>query len=119
MGKKRIQRGISQRTMAKRDGARDHCRGPKRTHFEAERDRAELATLDIFNTSQADLAAMLSSRRPYKVSQQTISRDLKIIKAEWDRVKNLHLTDPVEFERKFKNPTFMRSWLRCNVPGVL
>ncbi len=117
MKRKRIQRGISQRTMSARAGNRNSCRGPKRTHEEALRDRAELCKMDIFRTSQAELARQLSSLRPYTVTQQTISRDLGIIKAEMAKIQTLHKTDPKLFKKKyFKDPNFTKIWLSMNSP---
>jgi hypothetical protein len=120
MGKKRIQRGIGQRTLRNRteQGDRNSCRGPKRTHAEALIDRCELAKMDIFRTSQAELARQLSSLRPYNVSQQTISRDLQIIRDDYMRMQFLHITNPEEFERKSKNFQFLALWSRANGHGL-
>ena len=117
MKRKRIQRGISRRTACSRQADRDDCRGPKRTYDEGLIDRVELCKMDIFRTSQAELARQLSSLRPYTVTQQTISRDLKIIKAEFFYTKNLHRTDPELFKTKLKNSRFMSSWLKLNKIG--
>jgi hypothetical protein len=117
MGKKRIQRGIGHRTLRNRteQGDRNSCRGPKRTYDEALIDRCELAKMDIFRKSQAELARQLSSLRPYSVSQQTISRDLKLIKAEMLYNKNLHLTDPELFKKLFfKDIDFTNVWCSLN-----
>ena len=105
---KKTQRGISQRTRQNRQADRDDCNGPKRTYDEALQDRAELCKMDIFRTSQAELARQLSSRRPYTVTQQTISRDLKIIKAEVLYTKTLHLTDRPLFEKKFSKTAILQ-----------
>jgi hypothetical protein len=118
MPKKRIQRGISQRSAVARAADRNSCRGPKRTHDEALRDRATLAGMDIFNTSQAELARQLNALRPYNVTQQTISRDLQIIRDDYLRMKFLHITNPEEFERKSKNFQFLALWARANGQGI-
>jgi len=55
--------------------------------------------------------------RPYNVSQQTISRDLGIIKAEMAKIQTLHKTDPKLFKKKyFKDPNFTKIWLSMNSP---
>ncbi|MCX5965857.1 MAG: hypothetical protein NT070_22840 [Cyanobacteria bacterium] len=114
---KRIQRGISQRTKLERQGDRNACNGPKRTRDEAALDRCELYKFDIFNISQAELARQLSSIRPYTVTQQTISRDLRIMKAARDELQTSHVTDKKLFKKKFfKDPNFTKFWTSMNNP---
>lgn len=106
---------ISRKTKHKRGSVRDGSRGLKRTYDEGLIDRAELCKMDIFGTSQAQLARQLSSLRPYTLTQQTVSRDLKIIKDEFFYIKNLHLTDRPLFEKKFfKDRCFTKVWCSLN-----
>lgn len=114
---KKIQRGISQRTKLERQGNRNDCNGPKRTREEALLDRCELAKMDIFRTSQAELARRLNSMRTYSVTQQTISRDLGIIKAEMAKIQTSHKTATNLFKKKyFRDPNFTKIWLSMNSP---
>lgn len=57
--------------------------GPKRTKIQREFDLKEIAGLYLQGWIQAGITDHLTKNRPYKISQQTISKDLKTIQKRW------------------------------------
>lgn len=57
--------------------------GPKRTKIQREYDLKETASLYLQGQPQHYISDHLAKNRPYKVSQQVISRDLKEIQKRW------------------------------------
>jgi hypothetical protein len=60
---------------------------PKRKPFQIHKDRVEIATLYLQGKLQFEIAQILSTdqARGYTLTQQTISRDLKMIQRDWQR----------------------------------
>ena len=60
---------------------------PKRKPFQIHKDRVEIATLYLQGKRQFEIAQILSTdqAREYTLTQQTISRDLKMIQRDWQR----------------------------------
>lgn len=60
---------------------------PKRTPIQVNKDRLEIASLYLQGKLQIEIAEFLSKdpARGYTLTQQTISRDLKIIQRDWQR----------------------------------
>lgn len=57
--------------------------GPKRSHFQIQRDRQRIADWYCQGLTQADIAERLNAGRDFTLSQQTISNDLRAIQKEW------------------------------------
>lgn len=57
--------------------------GPTRTKDQREYDLQEIASLYLQGTIQVAIADELNKKRPYEITQQTISRDLKTIRKRW------------------------------------
>lgn len=58
----------------------------KRTPFQIERDRMEIAQMYLRGKTQHDIAqALISPDRGYSLSQQMISYDLKAVQAQWQK----------------------------------
>lgn len=58
----------------------------KRTPFQVERDRLEIAQMYLRGKTQHEIAqALISPDRGYILSQQMISYDLKVIQAQWQK----------------------------------
>ncbi len=57
--------------------------GPKRSKIQREHDISEIASLYCQGWYQSKIVEHLAQHRPYKVTQQTISNDLKAIKKKW------------------------------------
>lgn len=56
---------------------------PARTKKQREYDLAEISNLYLQGWIQAAIADHIAKSRPYKITQQTISRDLKTIQERW------------------------------------
>jgi len=56
---------------------------PKRTKTQREYDLQQIANLYLTGWYQADIAAKLSQERPYTITRQTISRDIKTLQERW------------------------------------
>lgn len=86
---------------------------PKRSKVQRENDLRFTASLYLRGKSQQDIANELSNSRPYTISQQQISVDLKAIYARWrqsslvdfDEKKNKEIAKVDELER-----TYWQAW---------
>ena len=92
--------------------------GPKRTNFQIERDRREIADLYLQGWIQADIAAHLNEdeeTRGYTLTQQMISYDLARLQEQWresalidiDEAKARELAKIDRLEREY-----WRAWVR-------
>jgi len=57
--------------------------GPKRTKIQREYDLQEIANLYLKGWIQAAISKHIADNRPYRVSQQQISNDIKAIQKRW------------------------------------
>lgn len=57
--------------------------GPARNKKQREYDLQEISSLYLQGWFQAKIADHISESRPYKITQQTISRDIKTIQERW------------------------------------
>lgn len=55
----------------------------KRSADEVLRDRADIARMRLDGRTQAEIAEWIASNRPYSLSQQQVSLDLKAVRTEW------------------------------------
>jgi hypothetical protein len=94
-------KGISQKTKKVRGSDRDPAKGPKRTNDEILRDRADIARLYMEGLTQSEIAAEISARRNYSLSQQMITYDLKSVRSEWlnASIDNYEKTSLIELAR--------------------
>lgn len=94
-------KGISKKTKRDRGADRDSVTGPKRTPDEVLRDRAEITRLNMEGKTQNEIIAALGGIRDYKLSVQTIARDLKAVRLEWlnTSVENYEKTALIELAR--------------------
>jgi len=93
--------------------------GPKRTKFERDRDFAVMAKFYLEGRDQTEIAEILNADRPYALSQQTISNDLKAVRKDWlntavenyDRTKEIELIRIEEDEKRI-----LDAWELSRIP---
>jgi hypothetical protein len=96
--------------------------GPKRSPFERDRDLAKIAKLYLDGKEQSEIAKILNADRPYALSQQTISNDLKAVRAEWlnTAIENYDKTKQIELARIEEDEgRILDAWDRSQTPRMV
>lgn len=116
-----MSKGISKKTKRDRGSDRDSVTGPKRTPDEVLRDRAEITRLNMEGKTQNEIIAALGTIRDYKLSVQTIARDLKAVRSEWlnTSIENYEKTALIELSRLGQEETeAWNAWERSKRPII-
>ena len=95
--------------------------GPKRSTDEILRDRAETAKLRLEGKTQGEIAQWLIERRPYRLSQQTIANDLKVVREQWlnTSVENYEKTAMIELARIDEEEAIvLDAWKKSTEPKI-
>lgn len=95
--------------------------GPKRSADEILRDRAETARLRLEGKTQEQIAQWFALHRPYKLSQQTIANDLKVVRDGWlsSSVDDYEKTRLVELARLDEEERLIKAaWERSIQPVI-
>jgi hypothetical protein len=114
-------KGISKKTKRERGSDRDSVTGPKRTPDEVLRDRAEITRLHMEGKTQNEIITALGEIRDYKLSVQTIARDLKAVRAEWlnTSIENYEKTALIELARLDREESeAWNAWERSKKPII-
>ena len=96
--------------------------GPKRSPFERDRDLAKIAKLYLAGKEQSEIAQILNADRPYSLSQQTISNDLKAVRREWMSIaiENYDKTKQIELARIEEDEgRILDAWDRSQTPRMV
>lgn len=98
---------------------RENSTGIKRTTDERSRDLADIARLRLEGMGQDEIAAWLEQNRPYQLSQQTVSNDLKAVRDGWMRMSldSYEKLRQIELSRLDQEESIaLQSWTQSKQP---
>jgi hypothetical protein len=105
--------------VASRKKPKESLQSNKRFPDEISRDRADMARLSLDGMSQAQIAVWIGAHRPYTLTQQQISFDLKVVREEWinSAIENYENARLIELARiEVEERKAIAAWERSILP---